>query len=63
MSKDESRALVLPANISVPDAYYKGYYKGKKESITEFLEDLYKYPWHHEEWEKILEKWEGRLNI
>jgi len=32
------RALVLPADISIPEAYYKGY----KDACKEFIDDLNK---------------------
>ena len=59
MSEDESRVLVLPVNISVPDAYYKGRKDQREEDIMGFLEDV---KGGDLQWYQIIEKWEGRLN-
>jgi hypothetical protein len=60
---DTGRALVLPADISIPEAYILGY----KEAVEEFLQDLYALPRGADyiqnklhilcqKWEKILDK-------
>ena len=37
---DTGRALVLPADISIPDAYILGYNESKEEYIEKFLKDI-----------------------
>ena len=63
---ETGRALVLPADISIPDAYILGYNESKEEYISEFLADLkeirglFNIIKNHKSYNGIIEKWEKR---
>ena len=57
---ETDRALVLPADISIPEAYILGY----KKAVEVFLKDLRSYPHNNRVLIKdLIEKWEAILNI